>query len=120
MVYRLAGGRYLPPKEPQNHHEDRSASCDLVKGPNREINTSLPREHRRKCLSDPTSASRFPTSRLGQPGSIPALVLSSGSMASRHRKRVTAERFFYFTCPADSLRFLDSSSMNLLTGSLCK
>ncbi|GAA49180.1 hypothetical protein CLF_102633 [Clonorchis sinensis] len=56
--------------------------------------------------------------RLGQPGSIPALVLSSGSMASRHRKRVTAERFFYFTCPADSLRFLDSSSMNLLTGSL--
>ncbi|KER25170.1 hypothetical protein T265_07331 [Opisthorchis viverrini] len=31
--------------------------------------------------------------RLGQPGSIPALVLPPGGMAARHRKGVTAERF---------------------------
>ncbi|GAA50120.1 hypothetical protein CLF_104092, partial [Clonorchis sinensis] len=33
--------------------------------------------------------------RLGQPGSIPALMLPSGGMATRHRKGVTAERFFF-------------------------
>ncbi|KAG5443401.1 hypothetical protein CSKR_109948 [Clonorchis sinensis] len=32
--------------------------------------------------------------RLGQPGSIPALVLPSGGMAARYRKGATAERFF--------------------------
>ncbi|KAG5452306.1 hypothetical protein CSKR_106735, partial [Clonorchis sinensis] len=42
--------------------------------------------------SNPTSASRLPLSRLGQPGSIPALVLPSGGMAARHRKVVTAEQ----------------------------
>ncbi|KAG5450137.1 hypothetical protein CSKR_112663, partial [Clonorchis sinensis] len=42
--------------------------------------------------SNPTSASRLPLSRLGQPGSIPALVLPSGSMAVGHRKGATAER----------------------------
>ncbi|KER28124.1 hypothetical protein T265_04962 [Opisthorchis viverrini] len=40
-----------------------------------------------------TSASQLPLSRLGRPGSIPALVLPSSSMAARHRKGVTAERF---------------------------
>ncbi|KER22235.1 hypothetical protein T265_09626 [Opisthorchis viverrini] len=45
--------------------------------------------------SNPTSATRLPLSRLGQPGSIPALVLPSGSMAARHRKDVTAERFLF-------------------------
>ncbi|KAG5450540.1 hypothetical protein CSKR_101705 [Clonorchis sinensis] len=44
--------------------------------------------------SNPASASRLPLSRLGQPGSIPALVLPSGGMAARHRKGATAERFF--------------------------
>ncbi|KER22218.1 hypothetical protein T265_09640 [Opisthorchis viverrini] len=43
--------------------------------------------------SNPTSASRLPLSRLGQPGSIPALVLLSGGMAVRHRKGATEERF---------------------------
>ncbi|KER33217.1 hypothetical protein T265_00906 [Opisthorchis viverrini] len=43
--------------------------------------------------SNPTSASRLALSRLGQPGSIPALVLPSGGMAARHRKGATAERF---------------------------
>ncbi|KER25612.1 LOW QUALITY PROTEIN: hypothetical protein T265_14179, partial [Opisthorchis viverrini] len=43
--------------------------------------------------SNPTSASQLPLSRLGQPGSIPALVLPSGGMAARHRKGATAERF---------------------------
>ncbi|KAG5447292.1 hypothetical protein CSKR_106179 [Clonorchis sinensis] len=42
--------------------------------------------------SKPTSASRLPLSRLGQPGNIPALVLPWGGMAARHRKGVTAEQ----------------------------
>ncbi|KER28928.1 LOW QUALITY PROTEIN: hypothetical protein T265_13474, partial [Opisthorchis viverrini] len=46
--------------------------------------------------SNPTSATRLPLSRLGQPGSIPALVLPSGGMAARHRKGATAERFLSF------------------------
>ncbi|KER25219.1 hypothetical protein T265_07261 [Opisthorchis viverrini] len=45
--------------------------------------------------SNPTSATRLPLSRLGQPDSIPALVKPSGGMAARHRKGVTAERFIY-------------------------
>ncbi|KER27945.1 hypothetical protein T265_05144 [Opisthorchis viverrini] len=45
--------------------------------------------------SNPTSASRLPLSRLGQPGSIPALVQPSGGMVARHRKGATAERFIY-------------------------
>ncbi|KAG5450665.1 hypothetical protein CSKR_108785 [Clonorchis sinensis] len=36
--------------------------------------------------SNPTSASRLPLSRLGRPGSIPALVLPPGGMAARHQK----------------------------------
>ncbi|KER25540.1 hypothetical protein T265_14189 [Opisthorchis viverrini] len=44
--------------------------------------------------SNLTSASRLPLSRLGQPGSTPALVLASGGMSARHRKGVTAERLF--------------------------
>ncbi|GAA57497.1 E3 ubiquitin-protein ligase NEDD4-like [Clonorchis sinensis] len=43
--------------------------------------------------SNPTFASRLPLSRLGQPDSIPALVLPSGGMATRHRKGVAAELF---------------------------
>ncbi|KER27618.1 hypothetical protein T265_05342 [Opisthorchis viverrini] len=42
--------------------------------------------------SNVTSASRLPLPRLGQPGSIPALVQPSGGMAVRHRKDATAER----------------------------
>ncbi|KAG5440993.1 hypothetical protein CSKR_109688 [Clonorchis sinensis] len=45
--------------------------------------------------SNPTSASQLPLSRLGQPGSIPALVLPSGGMAARHRKGATAKRLFF-------------------------
>ncbi|KER27624.1 hypothetical protein T265_13757 [Opisthorchis viverrini] len=40
--------------------------------------------------SNPTSASRLPLSRLGRPGSIPALVPSSCGLAARHRKGTTA------------------------------
>ncbi|GAA57295.1 tonsoku-like protein, partial [Clonorchis sinensis] len=39
---------------------------------------------------------------LGQPGSIPALVLPSGGMAARHRKGATAERFCQYLCTATS------------------
>ncbi|KER20498.1 hypothetical protein T265_10966 [Opisthorchis viverrini] len=42
--------------------------------------------------SKPTSATRLPLSRLGQPGTIPALVQPSGGTAARHRKGATAER----------------------------
>ncbi|KAG5450800.1 E3 UFM1-protein ligase 1 [Clonorchis sinensis] len=35
---------------------------------------------------DPVSASQLPLSKLGQPGSIPALVLPLGGMTARHRK----------------------------------
>ncbi|KAG5443802.1 Secretion-regulating guanine nucleotide exchange factor [Clonorchis sinensis] len=45
--------------------------------------------------SNPISASRLPLSRFGQPGNISALVHPSGGMAARHRKGVTAERFFF-------------------------
>ncbi|KER34090.1 hypothetical protein T265_00262 [Opisthorchis viverrini] len=44
--------------------------------------------------SNPTSASGLPLSRLGQPDTIPTLVVPSGGMAARHRKSATAERFF--------------------------
>ncbi|KAG5450743.1 hypothetical protein CSKR_108951 [Clonorchis sinensis] len=62
-----------------------------------EIAQRLERERtdRKVCGSNPASASRLPLSRLGQPGSIPALVLPSGGMAARHRKGATAERFLF-------------------------
>ncbi|KER30218.1 hypothetical protein T265_03280 [Opisthorchis viverrini] len=53
--------------------------------------------------SNPTSATRLPLSRLGQPGSIPALVLPSGGMAARHREGATAERFLSFHQSANLL-----------------
>ncbi|GAA47598.1 protein kinase [Clonorchis sinensis] len=61
-----------------------------------EIAQRLERERtdRKVRGSNPTTASRFPLSRLGQPGSTPALVLPSGGTAARHRKGATAERFF--------------------------
>ncbi|KER34076.1 hypothetical protein T265_12497, partial [Opisthorchis viverrini] len=58
--------------------------------------------------SNPTSATRLPLSRLGQPDSIPALVLPSGGMAARHRKGATAERLLLllhsYWCFRKSLR----------------
>ncbi|KAG5449914.1 hypothetical protein CSKR_103649 [Clonorchis sinensis] len=51
--------------------------------------------------SNPSSASRLLLSRLGQPGSIPALVLPSGGMAARHRKGATGERQFWLNLPAE-------------------
>ncbi|KAG5449517.1 hypothetical protein CSKR_111842, partial [Clonorchis sinensis] len=41
--------------------------------------------------SNLTSASRLPLSRLGEPGSIAALVLPSGGMIARHRKGLRRE-----------------------------
>ncbi|KER26547.1 hypothetical protein T265_13982, partial [Opisthorchis viverrini] len=49
------------------------------------------------CGTNPTSASRLPLSRLGQPSSIPALMQPSGGMAAMHRKGVTAEWHVMFT-----------------------
>ncbi|KER27420.1 hypothetical protein T265_05526 [Opisthorchis viverrini] len=45
--------------------------------------------------SNLTSASLLPLSRLGRPGSIPALVPPSCGTAARHRKGTTAERSFF-------------------------
>ncbi|KAG5450266.1 hypothetical protein CSKR_112666 [Clonorchis sinensis] len=45
--------------------------------------------------SNPTSGSRLPLSRLGQPDSNPALVLLSDGMATRHRKGVTAGQLLF-------------------------
>ncbi|KAG5443807.1 Scoloptoxin SSD976 [Clonorchis sinensis] len=56
--------------------------------------------------SNPTSASRLPLSRLGQPGSISALVLPSGCMASRQRKGGTAERFLCESIKTPSFTFV--------------
>ncbi|KER33661.1 hypothetical protein T265_00547 [Opisthorchis viverrini] len=61
--------------------------------------------------SNPTSATRLPLSRLGQPGSIPALVVPSGGMAARHRKGATAERF----TPAPSPARQNASGINELS-----
>ncbi|KAG5454304.1 hypothetical protein CSKR_113991 [Clonorchis sinensis] len=47
---------------------------------------------RKVRASNPTSASRLPLSRLGQPDSIPTLVQPSGGTAVRQRKGATAER----------------------------
>ncbi|KAG5443929.1 hypothetical protein CSKR_100821 [Clonorchis sinensis] len=58
--------------------------------------------------SNPTSASRLPLSRLGQPGSLSALVLPLGGMAAKHRKGVTAEQFSFWT-PTMALRHVARS-----------
>ncbi|KAG5447756.1 hypothetical protein CSKR_106792 [Clonorchis sinensis] len=61
--------------------------------------------------SNPTSASRLPLSRLGQPHSIPTLMLPSGSMTARHRKDVTAERFsFFFHMTSSACEYYSSRS----------
>ncbi|KAG5452999.1 hypothetical protein CSKR_109419 [Clonorchis sinensis] len=76
--------------------------------------------------SNPTSASRLNLSRLGQPGSIPALVLLSCGMANRHRKRVTAEQCVAISRKSYQLkheayaqpraRWLGGQRANILTG----
>ncbi|GAA50865.1 DNA-directed RNA polymerase III subunit RPC6 [Clonorchis sinensis] len=70
--------------------------------------------------SNPTSASRLPLSRLGQPGSIPVLVLPSSGMAATHRKGVTAERFIYILCSGPAGMFLrDLSSATVRSDIQC-
>ncbi|KAG5444596.1 hypothetical protein CSKR_100700 [Clonorchis sinensis] len=53
---------------------------------------------RKVRVSNPTSASRLSLYRLWKPGSILALVSSSGGMTVTHRKGATAERFFLKLC----------------------
>ncbi|KAG5442647.1 Vacuolar protein-sorting-associated protein 28 [Clonorchis sinensis] len=68
------------------------------------------------CGSNPTSASRLPLCKFGQPGSISALVLPSSGMAARHRKGVTAEQFFApFRCTA-ALQLEGSMTIKILSG----
>ncbi|KAG5451885.1 hypothetical protein CSKR_111260 [Clonorchis sinensis] len=66
---------------------------------------SRPREEEGEMVrgSKPTSASRHPLSKLGQPGSIPALVLPSGGMVVRHRKGATADLFIYLLKKRESV-----------------
>ncbi|KAG5453260.1 hypothetical protein CSKR_108466 [Clonorchis sinensis] len=47
--------------------------------------------------SNPTSASRLPLSRLGQPGSIPALVQASSGMAVGNERVLQPNNFEIFT-----------------------
>ncbi|KER23747.1 hypothetical protein T265_08437 [Opisthorchis viverrini] len=47
----------------------------------------------KKWFEPDLSASQLPLFTLGQPGSIPALVLPSDDMAAGHLKGATAERF---------------------------
>ncbi|KAG5454717.1 hypothetical protein CSKR_104910 [Clonorchis sinensis] len=68
--------------------------------------------------SNPNSASRLPLPSLGQTANIPAVVSSSGDMATRHRKGVTVERLFiiihYSVLPSQY-----DSKWNLLVDNCC-
>ncbi|KAG5446073.1 hypothetical protein CSKR_103847 [Clonorchis sinensis] len=73
--------------------------------------------------SNPTSVSRLPLSRLGQSGSIPALVLPLGGMAATHRKGVTAERVTHvakYVVSGSILGGLRSANVNELTGEIAQ
>ncbi|KAG5452110.1 hypothetical protein CSKR_107912 [Clonorchis sinensis] len=64
------------------------------------------------------SAFRLPLSRLGQPGSIPALVLYPGGIAAKHRKRVTAGRLlFIIFIDLESLQTIEQGSKTLIHAS---
>ncbi|KAG5447959.1 hypothetical protein CSKR_100925 [Clonorchis sinensis] len=81
--------KHCPPRS--LHHSDRGSSLtpsSLVAVLGTGWLKWLEREFtdRKVRGSNPISVSRLPLSRLGQSGSIPALVLFSGSMAARHRK----------------------------------
>ncbi|KER30840.1 hypothetical protein T265_13085, partial [Opisthorchis viverrini] len=71
----LPAHQRLKPPGQQHHGKQRDFTVRKVRG------------------SNPTSASRLPVSRLGQPGNIQALLLPSSGMLARHRKGVTAERY---------------------------
>ncbi|KER25120.1 hypothetical protein T265_07345 [Opisthorchis viverrini] len=79
----------------------------------------LEREFTHQKVRDlnPTSASLLPLSKLGQPGSIPALVQPSGGMAVRHRKGATAERTnFLSQMNANAVIKAISSSVPIMGG----
>ncbi|KER33182.1 hypothetical protein T265_00879 [Opisthorchis viverrini] len=65
------------------------------------------------CGSSPTSASRLPLCKFGQPGSIPALVLHSGGMVVWHRKGAIAGRFFNLVDHSNGLFFLVECSSQI-------
>ncbi|KER32952.1 LOW QUALITY PROTEIN: hypothetical protein T265_12705, partial [Opisthorchis viverrini] len=69
--------------------------CTAVRSAHSELAQCLEGEFtdRKVRGSNPISAPRVPLSRLGQPGSIPALELPSGGMVPRHREGPTSERF---------------------------
>ncbi|KAG5448561.1 hypothetical protein CSKR_101996 [Clonorchis sinensis] len=55
-----------------------------------------PRDHSNTQARSPGQGGSFRSGseKLGQPSSIPALVLPSGGMAVTHQKELTAEQFF--------------------------
>ncbi|KER30013.1 hypothetical protein T265_03492 [Opisthorchis viverrini] len=69
------------------------------------VNKSTEREFTDRKVRglNPTSASRLPLPRLGQPDSIPALMLPLGSMSARYRMGVTPEGFSLSYPPIGSL-----------------
>ncbi|KAG5441208.1 hypothetical protein CSKR_102420 [Clonorchis sinensis] len=104
-------------KKPDNHYlleqsvprRMRAPRCRRITGTRWRKWLELEFTDRKVRGSNPTSACRLLLSRLGQTGSIPALVLPSGGMAARHRKGVTAERLFtillYGCRPAEPNKF---------------
>ncbi|KAG5447470.1 hypothetical protein CSKR_107517 [Clonorchis sinensis] len=91
--------------------------CAHTKGSSVYSDSLLSITDRKVRGSSPTSASRSPLSRLGQPGSISALVLPSGGMAPRHWKGLKAERLFIVlikTILSPVNRFIGSSLMFFL------
>ncbi|KER32506.1 hypothetical protein T265_01386 [Opisthorchis viverrini] len=85
----------LAPKKCQVHTHGHAVTVHITHNPDR---ARWPKRlesqftDRKFRGSNPTSISRLPLSRLGQPGSISTLVQTSGSMAVRHRKDATANR----------------------------
>ncbi|KAG5452860.1 hypothetical protein CSKR_111358 [Clonorchis sinensis] len=63
--------------------------------------------------SKPASASQLLLSRLGQPGSILAVVLPSGGIAVRHRKGATAERRRRISYPLHPPRRVSNTNVDM-------
>ncbi|KER22375.1 hypothetical protein T265_09516 [Opisthorchis viverrini] len=75
---------------------------------------------RKVCGSNPISASRFPLSRLEQPGSIPDPVLTSGSMAVGHERMLQQNIpiSFGYVSTVESLNNQIPGQINLMSSAL--
>ncbi|KER24588.1 hypothetical protein T265_07783 [Opisthorchis viverrini] len=97
-----------------NTYHYRSCFCEMP-----DHSSPLTRANSEGPGSNPTSASQLLQSRLGQPGSIPALVLPSGGMAARQRKGVAAERLFHYYFYLTFFSFGEYACTNILN-TICR